>query len=197
MSIRRLNVIVVGSVLGLTALFLAALLLPGVRDLRRQRARIGEELQAVAARQQEVGHVGELYASNLEMERQVREQRRQLPADRQFGEFLNALSESLRRRKIGQYVVQPGPEQTLDEARLPDPLRVAAGTAILPVRISFEGSFAQVFDFLKDVEDLPRLSHVESMKVRNDEHGPGRVRAEIVLHTFHQPGAAPAAAVIQ
>src|SRR5205814_450922 len=98
--------------------------------------------------------------------------RTRLPADRQFGEFLRSLSDELRRLGVEQNTVQPRAEEHLEATLLPADLKVAGATRILPVQVSFDRNFSQLFEFLKSVEDLPRLSHVESIDITNDEHSP-------------------------
>jgi len=187
MSTRKLNLIVLICGVVLTAGFVFGLLAPGIRESRRRQVSLHEKLREVAAEQQQVGNVSELYASIVELDEKLRGHRRRLPTERQFGAFLSSLSDTLKSVGVDQYVVQPRPEQQLDEARLPDRLKILRGIMILPVRVSFEGTFSQVFDFLKAVEELPRLSQLESMKLVNDQTGAGRLRAEILLHSYHRP----------
>ncbi|MBN2560683.1 MAG: type 4a pilus biogenesis protein PilO [Phycisphaerae bacterium] len=187
MNFLKMNLIVVTIVVALTAGFVFGLLIPGSRDIEKVRGEVAEEVAAVRADQQRVGNVSELYASIMEMDERMRDFRKRLPADRQFGEFLNDLSENLKKSDINDYVVQPRRALRLDETRLPETLQLAKGTIILPVRLSFETSFTKLFEFLKNVEALPRLFHVEDVKVVNDEVQPGEVRVEILLHTYHYP----------
>ena len=41
--------------------------------------------------------------------------------------------------------------------------------------------------FLDYLEKNRRLSHVESLKLINDEMKPGRIKADIVVHTYFRP----------
>lgn len=197
MTFKKLNLIVICVVAGLTGLFVGALLLPGTKELNLRLDEAAQKMQEVRAAQEEVGDVGELYATIVELDKRMADYRQHLPMERQFGEFLRSLSENLRTAGIDQNVVQQRAEQRLDETKLPASLKPALGTGILPVQISFESSFSQLFDFLKSVESLPRLSHVESLQLTNDEHSPGRVRAEIVLHTYYHPPRGRMDAVVQ
>jgi Tfp pilus assembly protein PilO len=71
--------------------------------------------------------------------------------------------------------------------RLPANLAIAKGTTLLPVSVSFEGTLAQIVDFQRRMETLPRLSLVESMKLTNDETHPGVLRVDLLLLTYCRP----------
>jgi len=200
MTLRKLNLIVVGGVVGLTGLFAAALFLPRTKQLKHLREDLSQRSQAVRAEQEQIGNVSEIYAAILEMDRRKEDDRRKLPLERQFGDFLKALSDRLGQAGIEQNVVKQKPEYRLDDAKLPAELKRAKGTGILPVRVSFDSTPGQLFEFIKSVESMPRLSHVGSLEVANDETNPGRVHADITLHTFYHPdvsSAAPGSARLQ
>lgn len=187
MNMLKLNVGVALLVVALTTAFVLALVRPGMKELKACQAEIADKQAAVCAEQERLGNIGGLFASVLQLDEAMRDFRVRLPEDRRFGEFLNDLSENLKKCGIDDYVVQPKPALLADEGKLPEALKVAAGTTILPVNISFRGTFVQLFDFLAGLESLSRLSHVEAIKVVNDEQHPGSVGVEMMLHTYQHP----------
>jgi len=187
MTIRKLNIIVIATVVVLTGAFVGVLLMPGAKELKRRREELAQQMRAVRDEQQRIGNVSEIYAAILEMDHRLADYQQRLPPERQFGEFLQSLSDRLKMAGIDQNMVMQKPEQGLDDSKLPASLKSAHGTGILPVQVSFDSTFNQLFDFLKSVEMMPRLSHVESLSVANDEASPGRVHADITLHTYYRP----------
>lgn len=187
MSLFRINLIVLVTVLVSTAAFAWGLLLPGLDELRARQRNIELELKRVEQGQKAVGNVSDLYSSIVSLNKEMSNFRKRLPAERKFGEFLNDLSLCLERSKIKDYNIQPKQAREVISEKLPESLKLAAGTTVLPVSVSFEASFSGVFDFLAQVESLERLAHVESMDMVNNERRPGRVKTEIVLHTYHRP----------
>lgn len=187
MSILKLNLIVVTLVLTLTAGFVLVLLIPGLETLEQRREALDKEIAEVQGKQQMVGNVSDLYASILKMDEEMSDFRKRLPAERRFGEFVNDVCESLMDRGINDYFPQQKPARYLDGTKLPDQLKRARNTVILPVSFSFETDFNTLFEFLKCIDSLPRLSHVESMQVVNEETQPGRISVEMVLHTYNNP----------
>lgn len=187
MSAMKMNILAVAVVLSLTAGFTFGLLTPGVNQLEHKRAEIanaGSEVRAELAR---LGDVTDIYASILELDRQMQDFREKLPAERRFGEFLSDLSEALKAAAIEDYLVQPRPARELVSDRLPDELGLVAGTTILAVRMVFDTDFQKLFAFLNRIEALPRVSHVESMHVSATEGRPERIHVEIILQTYYAP----------
>ncbi|MCG8406514.1 MAG: type 4a pilus biogenesis protein PilO [Phycisphaerales bacterium] len=189
MSLFRINLIVLVTVLISTAAFAWGLLLPGLDEFRATHNKIDIELKRLEENQRAAGNISDLYASIVRLNEEMSNFRKRLPAERKFGEFLNDLSLCLERAKIEHYNIQPHQAQEVAPDKLPDELELAVNTTVLPVSVSFEGSFTGVFDFLTRLESLERLTHVESLNVVNNENRPGWVKVEIVLHTYHRPDA--------
>jgi len=186
-SMFKLNLVIVAVVLATAAAFTWGLLLPGMEELRERREKISAGLDEIEQTQRAVGDVGALYASIQSLNEKMRNFREQLPADRRFGAFLNDLSGCLEQSKVSDYAIQPMPSMEVVPERLPEDLKLARGTVILPVRVLFDSSFERVFAFLSRMESLKRLYHVENLELVNDESRPGHVRAKMELHAYHQP----------
>ena len=184
MNMLKLNIAVVALVIALTLGFVLGFVKPGLSEIKACQAQITEKQAKVGAEQNQLGNVGDLYASIVQLDEEMRGFRVRLPEERRFGEFLNDISERLKKCKIDDYVVQPRSALRVDETKLPPTKKLPLGTIILPVSISFRGSFQQLFDFLDGVELLPRLSRVESIKVVNDQQHPGEIAVELTLHTY-------------
>lgn len=187
MTSARLNLIIIGVVIGLSAIFGFCFMLPGTKTLAAKEREVGCELDQVKNKQTELGNVGELYSSIQEMDQQMKDFREKLPPDKAFGEFLRDVSENLKKEGIDDFVVQPKPPLRIDETHLPPSFEPVKGTVVLPVGLQFETSFEKVFSFLMSMDDLTRISNVESLSLINDESRPGRVHVEMMLRTFqHQ-----------
>lgn len=187
MNPSKMNMAAVGIVIVLGGAFALFFLRPGVQKLDAARNDAAQQVERVKEKQAALGSVSDLYASILELGRQMMDFRKQLPSDRQFGEFLNYLSESFRRCHIENYVVEPKPALIIEKTSVPEDLTLLAGTTVLPVRIEFQTDFPAMVKFLNRLEKNTRLSHVESIKLVNDEVKPGRVKADMVLHTYFHP----------
>lgn len=186
MNRLRANLMVMVAVLVLATGFAFGLLVPGTKDLKKRRAEIGARLDEVRTEQETLGNMTELSVAIVNLEKQMRDFREKLPEERQFGEFLAAVSRAFENAGVRDYRVEPMPEMGLDKSRLPKSLSAARDTCILPVEVAFTGRFAQMVDALSALERLKRIFHVESLEVRNDEASPGRVKVRCILHTYHR-----------
>lgn len=181
------NLITVGVVVLLWAGFALGVLLPGRRSLSEKQQRVEATAQRVRSEYSTVVDMSAVFAEILRLEQDNAHYRERIPSERRFGEFLNNLSQCLQTAGIADFVVEPRPEQLWTEQDLPDELKSARGMTLLRVRVTFQGKFDNLFDFLSAVEAIPRLSHVESMTVRNQEEQIGRIDAEIILRTYYKP----------
>jgi len=186
-STLRLNLIVMVVVIVLATGFVFGLLIPRQKELDHRRGELADKVAAVQSEQRKVGNISDLYESILEMDGKTRDFRMRLPEERRLSEFVNEVCGNLREHDINDYFPQQKPARRLEETRLPDTLQLARGIVVLPVSFTFETGFTTLFDALNGIESLPRLSHVESMKLVNDETQPGRLNVELVLHTYYQP----------
>jgi Tfp pilus assembly protein PilO len=187
MSVLRLNAMVIGVVLALTGGFVIGLLLPGNRKLSARQAEVNSVLQDVKGKQEELGNVGDLYGSIQALDQQMKDYRQKIPADKAFGEFLRDVSGNLKKQGIEDFVVQPRAPLSIDSTNLPHVYQPAAGTVILPVSLQFESSMDKLFGFLASMDELKRISNVESMNLVNDESKPGHIVVEMMLHTYQHP----------
>ena len=185
--VMRLNIAVIAVVLGLTSAFSFGLLMPGFAKLKEARAEVAVEADKTRTDQQMVGDVSKLFASIVKLDEEMSDFRKRLPADRDFGDFLRDLSNNLLETGVENYAVQPRPAREIEPSKLPPALALTQGTTILPVSISFESSFYKVFEFLAKIEEMPRITHLETISFINDEKSPGDVKVEIMLYTYHHP----------
>ena len=187
MNSMKLNVIAVGTVVVLTAGFGFGVVRPGLKEVQAQHEQLTTEALHVRDEQQCVGDIADLYASIVALNARMQDFRRRLPEGREFGEFLNQLAENLRKSSIDDYTVEPRQAVLVDEAKLPESLSNVRGTHLLPVRVEFEGRFENIVEFIHLLEALPRLSHVENVRMVNRESRPGHVGVEFVIHTYYRP----------
>jgi len=183
----KLNVATIAVVLVLSGAFLLGLLAPGLKELSAARAELTRKVDTVAAAQHQANNLTELYQSILELRERQKEHRRRLPADRQIGEFLKDLSENLKKCGIDDYTVQPRRPQILEPAALPAEQQLVAGTTVLRVGVSFVATFPQTFEFLRGMQQQPRLFHVEMLHLAGAADARGRLEVEMVLNTYHRP----------
>jgi Tfp pilus assembly protein PilO len=58
----------------------------------------------------------------------------------------------------------------------------------LPVHMQFEGDFSSVALFMRQVEELPRLTRVKSLNIENKDPKTGTVAVELALNIYFSEG---------
>jgi Tfp pilus assembly protein PilO len=102
---------------------------------------------------------------------------KKLPASAgDLGQFQTEIAELARRDNLGGWSVSwPG-----------TPLRHERFNE-LPVSVKFNGDFRNVFAFLCQLEDLPRLTRIKSMIVKSD-NADGIVQVELLMNIYYSEG---------
>ncbi len=67
-----------------------------------------------------------------------------------------------------------------------DKITSTAQYAELPIKMEINGNFDGFYEFLLDLEKLPRITRVPSMKLKKSRDTEGNMEAEIVLSVFFE-----------
>jgi len=57
-----------------------------------------------------------------------------------------------------------------------------------PYKITFEGDFLSVFDFIKRTEDMPRLLRITNVDMHDGDLNTGTVRVDLVMNLYFSEG---------
>ena len=176
---RKDQLVVVGILVSIVALFLLAFYLPNaacVQDMKDQlkqgRDKMRQDQQTARTLQRLATEVGELQTMVKAMDTQ-------LPADPQLDQFLNSLTVRMEAESLELLGIKPEPMQKgkeLDE---------------LSIQVGFEGSFSGTFRFLRRLESMPRVARVDHLQLVTPEGSrSGRLTGTMRLCTFvlHRPG---------
>ncbi len=187
MSPMRLNVLFVAIVTVLTGGFTAGVLLPGLRELGNARKEVTDAADRTRQAQVSAGEESAVYQAILDLERELTESRRHVPAERQFGEFLNTVSEALRSLGVVDYELRPLTERALAPTDLAtaNPAKVRA--FVLPVRVKIVCSFRTAFEFLEKLSSMPRLTRIAAIEIDGVDSRSPRVEVQLLIETFYCP----------
>lgn len=187
MSVKKADLVAVLVVLVIAVGFGLGVLRPSARKLDERRKEIAAAVQEARDIESRASGQSALYASIQELRQDLRDQYRRLPTQRQFGEFLNALTEGLRHVGIEDVTVEPRLPLDLHEERMPEALQAVRGTGILPVRVRFQGRMTPIVEFLDTVETMPRIAQVDMLKMRSVEGSAELVDVDLFIHAYFRP----------
>ncbi|MCS7033541.1 MAG: type 4a pilus biogenesis protein PilO [Phycisphaerae bacterium] len=99
-------------------------------------------------------------------------QSKRVPRQSEWAEFVRDLTRLGNQESLRKFAYKYGLARHIGEF------------AQFPVIVSFEGDAMNVYAFLRQIEDLPRLTRLRSILLKSLEESPGQVRAEMALNTY-------------
>ncbi len=157
----------------LLAVFVAVIYVPKSSQLSGLRAEITKSKQELAAL---TDRATETPLVAAEIEKQLVEHQRnlrRLPRQASLPEFLHEVSSILAEEETARRVLQEGSG------------RIQNGYIESPITIAFDSTFVGVYRTLSRIEQLPRLSRIDSVRLVSVADQPGLVRVELKLVVFH------------
>jgi Tfp pilus assembly protein PilO len=101
---------------------------------------------------------------------------KQLPRQQDLGQFISSIEELSQEATLRGLTVQP------------EPPRRNGLYAELPIRLSFEGDFLRICSFLRQAEEMQRLTRVQMLSVRARDASSGRVEVQMLMTVYSTEG---------
>jgi Tfp pilus assembly protein PilO len=167
---RQMMPLIIGG--AMVAAFALLVYVPKSAHLSRQRQALNDTRLQLAELSQRAAGAAAVRAEieNLLDTHQLNKQR--VPREARVPEFLHEVSAVL------------ADEETTRRELIPGAARSQGDYEELPITITFESSFAGAFRTLSRIEQLTRLSRVDSVKMTSAAGGTGLVRVELKLVIF-------------
>ena len=100
---------------------------------------------------------------------------KKMPKDMDVAGFINDLT------RISQSTNLRKPQYT------PDAPKRSELFSLYPIRLQLTGNFANVFQFIRETESLPRLSRVRSINIKTEPKDPGVVTVNLGMDLYFSP----------
>lgn len=164
--------VTVALILGIVCLFVVVVHLPQAREMDRVQ-------KDIAAKRQELSEAHDQCSSLVTVYERVQMLRqstpyfdKRLPDRSELSGFLKKLVGKLNSAKLVSHEIRP--ESPVSTARYVE----------LPITLSFEGSFENIYAFLRSVEDIARLTQVEELHLKSRVGPDPVVKATMVLNVY-------------
>jgi Tfp pilus assembly protein PilO len=135
-----------------------------MKALRQARAAQMLAVSKVSAESQQVPAIKEQLQ---QLRTEVENYERQIPAQRELGEFLQKIADLMNEHNLQGQMVQLGEEIKAGELNC------------VPVSMQCKGRLSQIFEFYRCVQGLDRLVRIEHVKLVND----GDFSGEVIMQT--------------
>ena len=174
MRLDKLTIGWTAGVLTVTAAFLSLVTRPQINQFgelmgrieieRREQASGRGDVETIRALQQDMDALTDRAASLGD----------QIPQQELVSAFVEDLGRYTKARQLQPDRIEPG-----------KPIRSEKVVA-MPIAFSVHGSFEAVYGLIRDIEQMPRLTHIEYFSTRVDPDNPGSVSADVNLRVFFQ-----------
>lgn len=135
-------------------------------DARLQHSR--EELRQARARASDLPRIA---AENDALSLRLAQSKR-LPRHQELGDFVRDISRLGSQYSLRKFNYKYGL------------IKRAETYSQLPIELEFEGDLLNVFSFLKQTEELPRLTRLRSLNIKGGHDRPGTVAVRMALNTY-------------
>jgi len=141
--------------------------LPLQRKTKFLRQAYAAQMLAISKASAESQQIPIIRERLLQLQTAVGNYERQIPAQRELGEFLQRIANLMNERNLQGQLIQPGKEIKAGELKC------------IPVNVQCKGKLSQIFEFYRRVQGLDRLVRIEHVKLVND----GDFGGEVIMQT--------------
>ena len=158
--------------LGLGAAFYVLGYRPAVEKIAGQQAEYRAKAQKLQADQSRARLLPSVEA-DVEVLRQTLERfDKKMPRQQDLGQFIKEITQMSQQAALKKLAVNPGVPRRSDQF------------SELPITLTFEGDFVNVFEFLRDVEQMKRLTRVRGLTVKNRDPALGQVEVQVGMNIY-------------
>jgi len=173
---RRSQLTLGGLLLALMGLGYVTLYRPEVRQMHQVLSRMAQSKAQLQEGQAQARAIPDVVKDLSQLRSRLADFKK-LPNGSPLGEFMREITEISRQADLGrlEWIFEEGP-------------RRGEQFTELPVKLKFEGDFISVFRFLRDAEDLPRLTRVTGMTITGGDLKTGTVQVEMSMSIYFSEG---------
>jgi Tfp pilus assembly protein PilO len=140
-------------------------------DVRSQIAMVTQELEA---NRMAAATLPNLELEVLHLRAEMEGSNKQLSRQSDFGPFMTDIANASKQSNVRKLAVTPGLIERHDQDLFEQQ----------PINITFEGDFISVFTFLRQIEDMPRLTRVQSLNVSGIPSQNGDVDVHLSINGY-------------
>ncbi len=150
--------------------------LPATRQMETLRMQIQSKKRELEQNQNKARNLPILALEVQQLERQVQMYDRQFPRQPELGQFIRDITQISQQLSLGQWKYQPA--------------HARRGNAFfeLPIQMHFQGQFSNVEAFLRQVEDMQRLTRIKRISIKGRSGASGAVEVEMAMNIYFSEG---------
>lgn len=162
-----------GLMLALAVVFYILGYRPQTARLRELDGRIHEQQRDLMSARLQTKILPEVAGEVERLRIKLERTRKSIPPQQELPQFIRAVTQLSQQATLKKFAYKPG---------VP-----ARGELVceLPISFNFEGDFVNVFSFLRNTEEMPRLTRVRGMTIKSrDRERDGQVKVELSMNIY-------------
>lgn len=176
---RRAQWGMTGAMLLGAVLFFTVWYHPATEQLATLNDQIIEKRHQLEAAQAKAGEFAQLGIAVEKKKKNLQQYNKKLPKQSEMAAFITDITNVCRQTAVREFKYTPVGVKKLDPI------------VELPINMNFEGNFLNVFQFLRQAEEMERLTRVQSLKVTS--HNPGKpeegmVDVQMQMSIYYEEG---------
>lgn len=158
---------------GLILVFVVAAWWPACVRQSRLRDEIASRSKMLESNQSRAMNLPILAAEVAKLEAKLQRFNKKLPRTAELGEFVRDMTQASQQCALRKLVHQPGQVKRHELF------------SEVPISMNFEGDFAGVFAFLRQMEEMQRLTRVKNINVRTKDSKLGSVEVNMAMNIYY------------
>jgi Tfp pilus assembly protein PilO len=98
---------------------------------------------------------------------------KKLPLDPQLGEFMHEVYQASQKAQLHKLTDQPGEAERFELY------------SEMPIVLSFQGDFASVYSFIRQIEEMQRLTRVQDVTIKTIDSNQGTVDVTLTVNIYY------------
>jgi type IV pilus assembly protein PilO len=157
--------------------FVAFVYRPNNAKLTSMQQQIADKRRDLTSNRTRVQILPDVMLAVNEMRNRLERFDKKLPKAPELGPFINDITEVSHETALRKWTVEPGVPARTD------------AYAEWPITLKFDGDFNGVFSFLRQAEQMQRLTRVKGLKLKSADSGKsGQVQVELSMNIYFSEG---------
>jgi Tfp pilus assembly protein PilO len=137
------------------------------------RGRITQRQRDVVAGRNETRVLPDVAGEVKRLQARLDRSHKSIPPQQELPQFIKDITQLSQQSNLKKFKYEPGVPARVEQVRE------------LPIKLQFEGDFTNVYAFLRNVEEMPRMTRVRGMQIKaRDRETSGHVQVQLAMNIY-------------
>jgi Tfp pilus assembly protein PilO len=165
--------VLAGVIVAMAVAFFALGFRPLTRRLDTLRGQITQRQREVVAGRAETKVLPDVAGEVQRLQARLERSHKSIPPQQELPQFIKDITQLSQQANLKKFSYKPGVPTRSDQV------------CELPIQLVFEGDFTNVYAFLRNAEEMPRLTRVRGMQIKaKDREKGGHVQVQLAMNIY-------------